>query len=102
MTRKFLCSAEGHKDQWQAICLDLDIAVQGRSLADVQESLGEAIDLYVEAANAENEHQREKLLNRRTPFGVRLSIALRSFVHFLFRSSGGDLLLASFEVPCHA
>ena len=101
MTRKFLCSAEGCENRWQAICIDLDIAVQGKSLAEVQAVLSEAIDLYVEAANAENGRQRERLLNRKSPFGVRLSIACRSFANYVFGSSSSDMLQASFEVPCH-
>ena len=43
------CIAAGHGDKWEAICLDLDLAVQGHSFEEGQ-SLGVAIEMYVERA----------------------------------------------------
>ena len=100
--RKLLCSAEGSGNQWQALCLDFDIAVQGASFAEVQQSLSEAISDFVEAADMENEPARAKLLGRRTPVWVRLSMGLGNLAHFVFGPKQGAALQASFEVPCRA
>ena len=46
--RSLRCYAEGRDGDWEAICLDLDIAVQGSSFEEVFRSLQEAISLYLE------------------------------------------------------
>ncbi len=72
----FRCYAEGCEDAWEAICLDLDIAVQGDSFADVQRSLNDAIAMYVERALELPESDRARLLEQDgAPLGVRLRYA---------------------------
>jgi hypothetical protein len=100
--RNLLCSAEGMGNQWQALCLDFDIAVQGGSFAEVQLSLGDAINDYVEAAEQEDEPARAALLNRRTPVWLRFSLGMGNLAHFVFGPKQGAALHASFEVPCRA
>ena len=46
--RVLSCYALGRQNSWEAICLDLDIAVQGDSFGDVSRKLREAISAYVE------------------------------------------------------
>ena len=48
MSYVFSCYAHGHEGGWQAICVDLDIAVDGTSLQEVRASLATSIDLYLE------------------------------------------------------
>jgi predicted RNase H-like HicB family nuclease len=48
-SRSLHCYAEGRNGDWEAICLDLDIAVQGGSFEEVFGSLREAISLYLES-----------------------------------------------------
>ncbi|MSO93437.1 MAG: hypothetical protein EXQ86_08575 [Rhodospirillales bacterium] len=79
MTRALHCFAEGREGEWEAICLDLDIAVQGASFEDVFRSLPEAIDLYVEAAAELPEADRKRLLGRPAPLGVRLKFLALAF-----------------------
>lgn len=78
MRRTLHCVAEGGQDGWEAICLDLDIAVQGDTFEDAYHSLNEAIDLYVESVADLPEADRRRLLARRVPWNVRAGIALRS------------------------
>src|SRR5262249_7788297 len=79
MRANLQCVATGHGDKWEAICLDLDLAVQGHSFEEVRQSLGVAIEMYVERAMEAPEPTRSQLLNRKAPFFVRLIWALRLF-----------------------
>jgi hypothetical protein len=103
MGRLLLCVAHGNDEGWEAICLDLDIAVQGYSLDEVKWHLQSAVRTYIQDALAESEPTRQRLLNRRAPFLTRLNFVLRVAMHALFRPrDGGGSMEASFEVPCHA
>lgn len=73
------CIARGAGNQWEAVCLDFDLAVQGRSLEEVTRLLRETIDTYIDDALAQPEHVRSAMLGRRAPFSVRLSWAFRLF-----------------------
>src|SRR5215475_4149213 len=79
-TQVLVCVAHGHAQSWEAICLDFDLAVQGHSLAEVRDSIEQAIIDYIEAARAEAEPARSRLLSRRAPFWVRLGWAFRFFI----------------------
>jgi hypothetical protein len=72
--RELICIAKGRDDTglWEAICLDLDIAVAGRSFDEVKDILSRAIATYFEDARREAEPARSQLLNRRVPFLARL------------------------------
>ncbi len=72
----FRCYAEGRADDWEAICLDLDLAVQGTSFGDVQRSLNDAIAMYVERALELPEPDRSRLLRLDgAPLWIRLRYA---------------------------
>lgn len=66
------CYAEGSDRGWEAICLDLDIAVQGSSFEEVYKSLDEAVTQYVEYVSELPEPDRERLLARKAPLADRL------------------------------
>jgi hypothetical protein len=70
--REFLCIARDAGRRWEALCLDLDLAVQGRSFAEVQALLQEPVSTYIEDAGAEAEPARSRLLVRRVPPHVHL------------------------------
>jgi predicted RNase H-like HicB family nuclease len=70
------CLAEGRDGDWFAICIDLDIAVQGQSFPEVRDSLSEAIKLYLERVAELPEHERVRLLNRRSPWPIRAKFEL--------------------------
>ncbi len=69
--KPLLCFAHGHGDSWEAICLDLDIAVQGRSHDEVFKRLNEAVVSYVQDAMKEEPRVARELLQRKAPFYVR-------------------------------
>jgi hypothetical protein len=98
------CIAHGAGDQWEAICLDLDIAVQGPSLEEVTSLLRASIDTYITDALAQDEPVRSQMLHRSVPFGVRVRFAARMF----FATLAGRRLdkqreaTIGFPVECHA
>lgn len=75
MRRALRCYAERDGDTWEAVCLDLDIAVHGRSFLDVYQALTDAIRLYVDSMSDLPEQDRRRLLNRPAPLGLRLKFA---------------------------
>lgn len=79
MPEAILCVASGHGSQWEAFCLDFDLAVQGRSFEEVRRLLQRAIEMYIDAAAKEPEPIRSRLLGRKAPFLVRLMWAWRVF-----------------------
>lgn len=95
------CVVHGMGNQWEGLCLDLDIAVQGNSLADVKNRLNNAVHTYVEDALAENEPHRSRLLGRKAPLRVRLFWAVALFLATLSKRSDRDSA-ESFAVPCPA
>jgi predicted RNase H-like HicB family nuclease len=95
------CYAEGRDGDWQAICLDLDIAVQGSTFQEVLDSLRAAIFLYVESVTDLAPQERQPLLPRPAPLSVRLkflAMALRGLV----AGNGGDKQRHQFTLPLTA
>jgi len=83
------CYAEGHGGEWEAICIDLDIAVQGASFEGVFESLNTAIALYLETVEALPADERARLVERPVPLGVKLKLLQRA-LSVLFRDHSND------------
>lgn len=103
--RKFWCFAHGREGSWEAICLDLDIAVHGRSLDDVRARLNEAIGEYVEIAMAEDPVNRDALLNRKVPRLVRANYRARYYLGYLLgrkRAKPDGDHTAGFSLTCPA
>lgn len=84
------CFAHGRGNDWQAICVDFDIAVQGHSLPDVQQRLGDAVTAYVIAAMEQDEDTRREWLSRRVPLSVELGLFFGYFAHVLTRRRRRD------------
>ena len=62
------CMADRSGDQYQAFCLDLDLAVQADSMAEAKLKLEAQIDEYVyDALAGEDQAHAEQLLTRRAP-----------------------------------
>ena len=78
------CTAEGRGDKWEAICLDLDLAVQGRSFEEVYKGLNEMIFSYLETVSTYPPADRARLLNRRAPFALRLKHTVMYLLAYLF------------------
>ena len=102
MTRTVLCFAHGRDDAWEAICLDYDIAVAGRSFEEVKALLGRAIETYVEDAGREAEPHRSALMRRRAPFLVRLRHVAGFVASALLHRSDDREARFGFSMPCPA
>lgn len=105
MANKLVCFAKGRPGEWEAICLDYDIAVQGRSFEEVEKFLSEAIDDYVESAKQEEPAVRDRLLRRQAPTHIWLGYFISFFWHNLSRHrrrDDGDRLEHSFQMSCPA
>jgi hypothetical protein len=102
MRDKVRCYAHGTKGDWQGHCIDFDIAVQGTSLNEILELLGEAVSTYVDDLAAEDRETARRLLARRAPWHVRAKLALSSALHILRVGHDDHRLTANFDVPCHA
>ena len=99
--KKVQCYARGSEEGWEAMCVDLDIAVQGSSFDEVKRLLDEAVRSYAEDACAEDGATARRLLNRRAPLGVRLGMAASYVVHATFARNDNECR-AGFDLPCHA
>jgi hypothetical protein len=97
---ELLCVFRGADTEWEAICLDFDIAVHGESLSQVRDLLIYAVNSYIDGASHENEPNKTKLLSRRVPLHVRLRWA----IEFLFHSvtNRRPETEGRFVLPCHA
>lgn len=93
-SRQLRCFAERRGRQWQAFCLDLNLAVQAGTLDEVEKKLHDMVKSYVELAMEQNDpsHQRD-MLYRPAPASIQLRywyIRLRVFLAQLFGSHNGD------------
>lgn len=98
--KRVQCFARGVDGDWEAICPDLDIAVQGESFEHVRRLLNDSVETYIADVLQEAPRERARLLNRRAPLHVRLGLALGFLVHSLRRD--GDDYRAGFDLPCPA
>jgi len=94
------CVARGRDHEWEAFCLDFDLAVQGRSYDEVSARLKMAIHHYVETATAEPEPTRTQLLTRRVPLGTRVLWRWRVIWWNLFGRKVAEESTFGFPVPC--
>ena len=97
------CVARGNEaNGWDALCVDLDIAVHGPTFDSVRESLNHAINTYVEDALNEEPHVRRALLSRRAPWHVRLKWGFQFFLFSLFGKHKNHNQRAGFDILCPA
>ena len=101
LKRSLQCFAHGRDGDWEAICVDLDIAVQGKSFGEVQQSLNEAVRSYVELVSLEDDSAKESLLNRRAPWHVTAKLWIGLVISGLMDGRRGEEQ-ASFPLPCPA
>ena len=89
MAKTLHCCADGRDGDWEAICLDLDVAAQGRSFEEVFDGLMEAISLYLQTVADLPPEERPSLLHRPVPFMARLKF-LAQAARGLFSDNAGD------------
>ena len=96
------CFAEGRGDQWEALCINFDLAVQGTSFPDVYEGLNKAINEYLRYIHSLPKDEQARFLNRRVPFWTRLEFAFRAFFDALRSRDGGANHRYGYTLPCSA
>jgi predicted RNase H-like HicB family nuclease len=101
-SREYLCVARRGGEWWEALCLDFDLAVQGRSFDEVRALLDEAVNTYVEDARAEAEPARSRLLSRRVPLHVRALWAWRFFMTALRGGIEDGNSAVWLPITCHS
>ena len=99
--RVLRCYARGRADRWEAMCIDLDIAVEAGSRTEVARALEEAVEAYVRAALQEEPKEARRLMSRRAPWWVRMRIIWDAFLHLGLRRQD-EYRHAGFDLMCHA
>ena len=80
----YRCLAERRTSQWVAICVDLNITVQGRSYREARTSLERAVAHYLERAAKLPEGEPR----RQAPWTLRAKYGLRTLATRFRRASG--------------
>jgi len=102
MNKTLICYAVENNDGWEAICVDFDIAVQGKTFNEVYETLGMAICTYIEDVAKEAPDQHYRLLHRAVPWYVKLPMQLRFLRAWLLSNKDNNGGSAGFTLPCNA
>lgn len=83
------CYLEGSGSDWHAICVDLDLVAQGRSLDETRVTLDDMIESYIQSAMTYPEADRDRFLNRKAPRWLRFKTATRFYIASLFANRMG-------------
>ncbi len=92
--------ARGHEGAWEAICPELDIAVQGRSCEEVKTLLETAVQSYIKDALQEAPRDAYRLMHRRSPLWLRIRLHVDFAFYSFFHPQNGQR--ADFDLLCHA
>lgn len=101
--RKLTCYAWGKPGDWEAICVDLDIAAQGASFEEVREDLQLAVEDFLDYAAELPEIERRAILSVKAPWPLRARLWFlnKSFIipsAFNPLPKGNNIERAAFEV----
>ena len=83
---KLKCYAYASGPSWEAICVDLNVAVCGDTRRKVRASLRTAVDLYLKTVATLPAAEQNRFLSRRTPWHTRAKLAILAS----FRAPLGD------------
>jgi hypothetical protein len=101
MNETLYCVVHGTGNEWEGLCLDLDIAVHGKSFNEVKALLDEAVRTFIQDAMNEDEPTRKALLSRRAPLHTRAYWAARIAIAALRGRSRNRDLPVGYPVTCH-
>ena len=76
MDLKLKCYVHGGGASWEAICVDLNVAVCGDSQQEARASLRKAVGLYLETVATLPAAERNGFLTRRAPWQTRARLAI--------------------------
>lgn len=100
--RKLRCYAYGSGASWEAICIDLNVAVCGNSQREVRASLGMAVDLYLETVATLPAAEQDGFLSRRAPWHTRAKLAILTRLSVLRSDrSRPEAFSFQWQVPAH-
>ena len=100
---KLRCYAYGSGASWEAICIDLNVAVCGNSQQEVRASLRTAIDLYLETVADLPAAEQHGFLSRRTPWCIRAKLAILTSLSALRRDrSRPEAFIFQSQMPAHS
>jgi len=102
MERTFRCYIEGKGADWEAVCLDLDVAVQGESFHDVVDRLVEAVKLHVQYVLSLPAAEQSRFWARSAPFALRVRFLWYAFKSTIRHNGAGDKERAELLLPCPA
>ncbi len=102
MNKAIWCYAEGRPGNWEAVCLDFDLAVQGRSFDEVYRELDDSISMYLEYVRSLPEGEQRRFLSRKVPLNLRLRFVLVLLATTLFKNIGDGRDCAGFLLHCQA
>ena len=91
------CYAYGGGKNWQAICVDFDIAVDGESSREVRDSLVSCIELYLERVAELPVAEQKRFLARKSPLHIRLRLACKSWLSNVISGP----VFQKFTIPSH-
>ena len=70
------CYAWGRPGNWEAICVDYDLAARGDSLEEVRRGLGDAIETFLSRVTELPESEQARFLNRKAPLALRARLVV--------------------------
>ena len=83
--RNLTCYAWGKPGDWEALCVDLDIAAQGAGFEEVRIELADAVETFLDYVADLPEIEQAALLKRKAPVWLRIRLELLSRA-YAFRS----------------
>ncbi len=84
MRRVLHCYAEGRENQWEALCLEFDIAVQGDSFEEVRGKMEQAIGYYLDDVAELPHEEQSAFLRRSAPFSLWAKFIFFLALSFMF------------------
>lgn len=103
MNLKLKCYAYGGGASWEAICVDLNVAVCGDSQPEVRASLRAAVDLYLETVATLPSAEQEGFLSRRAPWHTRAKLATLTWLSALWRGRGRpEAFIVQSQMPAYS
>ena len=99
---KLKCYAYGSGASWEAICVDVNVAVCGDSEREVRASLCTAVDLYLETVATLPAAEQGGFLSRRAPWHTRAKLATLTWLSALRRDRGRpEAFIFQSQMPAH-
>lgn len=102
LKREYLYYVYGADSDWTAICVDIDLSVQASTHDEARQKMADVFHSYMEDALKETPENRDRLLNRSSPWTLRLSLWLQYQFFLLRRARPHKRSLSADAFPCPA